>query len=87
MKSIEGQNEENEDVAGNQDSSDMEISVKQVENQDKADVIVRGVGKGNLGIERLGILTLSGIKCRPLLSIKPLFPTHQNRPGSAVHGE
>lgn len=51
---IEGQDEENEDLARNQDSSNMEISVKQVENQDRADIIVQGVGKGNLGIERLG---------------------------------
>ncbi|KAK7854899.1 hypothetical protein CFP56_030217 [Quercus suber] len=51
---IEGHSEENKDVATNQDSSDMEISVIQVENQDRADVIVQGVGKGNSGIERLG---------------------------------
>ena len=50
---IEGHGEENEDATANQDSSDMEISVKPVENQDRADVIVQGVGKGNSGIERL----------------------------------
>lgn len=68
---IEGQDKENEEVARNQDSSNMEISVKQVENQDRADIIVQGVGKGNLGIERLGILTLSGIKCRPSYQSNP----------------
>ena len=46
---IEGHSEENEDVVANQDFSDMEISVMQVENQDRVDVIVRdgnGVGRG-----------------------------------------
>ena len=44
---IDGHSEENEDVAANQDSFNMEISVTQVENQDRADVIVQGVDKGN----------------------------------------
>lgn len=50
---IEGHGEENEDADANQDSSDMEISVMPVENQDRTDVIVQRVGKGNSGIERL----------------------------------
>ena len=44
---IEGHSEENEDVAANHDSFNMEISVTQVENQDRDDVIVQGVDKGN----------------------------------------
>nr|POF09817.1 hypothetical protein CFP56_67425 [Quercus suber] len=58
---IEGHSEENKDVATNQDSSDMEISVIQVENQDRADVIVQGVGKGNSAeawLDESGLLSI-----------------------------